>query len=101
MSFYSLSYENNSSLTFGNDVFLSSEGFQQGDPLAVLGFCLDLSKELSSLLSRFRVGYIDDITLGDHWSIVLADCLSFKATCEKIVLFINLSKCEIVLSLRE
>ena len=95
MPFYAMSYENDSFLTFGDEVLLSSEGFQQGDPLAVLGFCLGLNKELSSVQSRFRIGYIDDVTLGDHWSLVLSDFIAFKAACEKIGLYINPSKCEI------
>ena len=96
MPFYALSYENDSFLSFGDEVFSSSEGFQQGDPLAVLGFCLGLNKELSCLQSRFRIGYIDDVTLGDHWTHVLSDFFVFKTACEKIGLFINPSKCELI-----
>lgn len=40
LPFFVMSYENDSFLTFGDDALFSSEGFQQGDPLAVLGFCV-------------------------------------------------------------
>ena len=97
LPFYTLSYENDSILTFGDETLPSSEGFQQGDPLAVLGFCLGLNKQLCRLKSRFRIGYVDDVTLGDHWSTVLSDLCTFQAACEKLGLHINPSKCELTI----
>ena len=89
LPFFTLSYENDSILTFGSDTLSSSEGFQQGDPLAVFGFCLGLHKALCNLKSRFCIGYIDDVTIGDHWSTVLSDFATFKAASEKLGLFLT------------
>jgi len=96
LPFFSLSYENDSILTFGSDSLSSSEGFQQGDPLAVFGFCLGLHKELQHLKSRFCVSYIDDVTLGGPAETVLSDLVSFKKATEAIGLRINPNKCEIL-----
>ena len=48
--------------------------------------------------SRFRIGYIDDITFGDHWSVVLSNFVTFKAASEKLGLLLNPSKCELFMS---
>lgn len=92
---FSLSYENNFIFTFGFDVLTSSEGFQQGDPLAVFGFCLGHHKELLRLKSRLCVSYIDDVTLGSQIKTVLSDLESFEDATETIGSRITPSKCEI------
>ena len=56
-------YSSPSSLYWENEVLLSAEGIQQGDPLGPLLFCLTLHKFLLPLRSSFRVAYLDDVTL--------------------------------------
>ena len=64
---YSLAYSaycHTSFLFFGEDIILSSEGVQQGDPLDPLLFCLGIHNLISSLQSEFRAFYLNDGTLG-------------------------------------
>ena len=58
------SYCQSSSLMWENDVVLSSEGVQQGDPLGPLLFCLSIHKMCVKLKSELAVFYLDDGTLG-------------------------------------
>ena len=96
LPFYNLCYEKDTLLFFGSDFALvSAEGFQQGDPLAVFGFCLGVNDFLQKIQSRFLCAYIDDVSFADHWSVVVNDLLTFKADCESIGLTLNDSKSEL------
>ena len=50
-------------LQFGEFIILSAEGPQQGDPLSSAEFCLAIHPLLRGLISEFKVGYLDDVTL--------------------------------------
>ena len=82
-------------LTFGNDIFLSDEGLQQGDPLAPLYFCLGLHDILLSLKSPFKSAYLDDVALLGDPSSVLDDVTRFITSCEEVGLKVNPTKCEL------
>ena len=56
-------YSEESILQFGRFVVRSQMGPQQGDPLL---FCLPLQPTLRSLKSHFKLGYLDNISLGGH-----------------------------------
>ena len=60
-----LAYGARSSLKFGETIIWSEEGVQQGDPLGPILFCLAIHPILLSLSATLRVGYMDDITLGE------------------------------------
>ena len=66
-------YDHSSFLCYVDYVTLSSEGFQQGDPIAFIGFCVVNHHLLTSLASKFKCVYLDDISAGDNWQIVLQD----------------------------
>ena len=57
-------YVNPSALYCGDQVIMSSEGVQQGDPLGPLLFCLTIQLLVLKLSSEFKVFYLDDGTLG-------------------------------------
>ena len=59
-------YNETSNLCFGKFSIDSVEGCQQGDPLGPLYFCLSIHKLSTSFKSEFVVGYLDDLTIGDH-----------------------------------
>ena len=99
MQFFLSSYQEDSYLKFRDHYLDSSEGLQQGDPLAPLLFCITLQQPLHQLYSTVKIGYLDDITLIDSWDVVLEDVSNFQRQCTGIGLQLNPTKCE--LSLKE
>ena len=95
LSFVQLCYEHSSFLKYGAFTIKSTEGFQQGDPLATIGFCLVLHPALQNLLSKLKTGYLDDVDFADEWRTTLHDLLSIKQACEKLGLLLNEKKCEV------
>ena len=94
--FCSSAYGPHSILQFGNRSISSQEGVQQGDPLGPLLFCLTIQPILSSLSSKLKVGYLDDITLGGHANAVNKDVSTIMSCGSDVGLHLNLSKCEII-----
>lgn len=82
-------------LTFGDEIFLSDEGLQQGDPLAPAYFCVGLHNILCDLKTPFKTAYLDDISLLGNAETVLHDLLLLKPACENIGLLLNSDKCEL------
>ena len=97
LPFYRLCYEQGSFLPFGEGFIVSEEGFQHGDPLAVFLFCLSIHRFIVRLKARLKNAYIDDITKGDDWKIVIGDLRLVMAEIEKVDLSLNDEKCEIVI----
>ena len=95
LPFYNMCYERPSFLIYGPHVLFSREGFQQGDPIASFGFCLSVHKCLRAIISRFKAGYMVDISAGDNWKIVLKDFIAFKEASEILGLKLNDTKCEL------
>ena len=83
-------------MCFGKFSIDSAEGCQQGDPLGPLYFCLSIHKLLTSFKSEFVVGYLDDLTIGDHVDKAIEDFLILDAEASKLGLHLNRSKCEII-----
>src|SRR2546425_12679912 len=63
-SYIHSSYSSPSHLFFNDHVIQSETGVQQGDPLGPLLFCMTMHPVLSKCDSEFRIGYLNDITLG-------------------------------------
>jgi len=73
---------------------LSKRGFQQGDPLGPPGFCIGIMRMTHSLGSRLYL-YLDDGSIGDKLSMILADISKVLAFCELSGLPLNTKKCEV------
>lgn len=67
------SYSSPSSLFFGEEVILFSEGVQQGGPLGPLLFCLTIHSMVQQLHNELNLFYLDDGTLGGSLDVVLVD----------------------------
>ena len=89
-------YENDSLLSFGDYTLPSSEGLQQGDPIAPMLFCLALHDVIAPLSARIKIAYLDDVTLIGEAGIVADDFAKLKSVAAKLGLTCNVSKCEIV-----
>lgn len=93
-SFCLAAYCDKSDLVFEGHTLHSFEGVHQGDPLGPLLFCLTMHPLLTSLNSSFRIGYLDDVTIGGVADSVNSDVLSIHTNGPKIGLFLNTNKCE-------
>ena len=51
---------------------------------------------LDSLTAGLTLGYLDDVTLGDQRSIVIADIHRIKEVGESLGLSLNINKCELI-----
>lgn len=88
-------YSSSTFLFFGEDIILSQNGAQQGDPCAPLLFCFAIESVISELNSEFEVFYLDDGTIGGEANTVLDDFRMIIRECKKFGLNINTSKCEL------
>ena len=93
--FVKRSYEQSSFLCNNHYVILSSEGFQQIDPIASIGFCSFIHHPLTNFASKFKCGFLDDISAGDNWKIVLQDLKKLTDEARKLRLMIKPTKCEL------
>ncbi|PGH37981.1 MAG: hypothetical protein CRN43_17955, partial [Candidatus Nephrothrix sp. EaCA] len=87
-------YSEESILQFGRFVVRSQMGPQQGDPLGPMLFCLPLQPTLRSLKSHFKLGYLDDISLGGHVDDVRKDLAMISELDTTLGLSLNRRKCE-------
>lgn len=91
-------YSGDSVLQFGNRSVFSSEGVQQGDPIGPLLFCLTLHPLLSSLSSKLKIGYLDDLTIGGDLNSVCNDVSLITSKGVEMGLHLNEDKCEFIKS---
>ena len=94
--FCHLAYGAPTSLQFGDGVIWSTEGVQQGDPMGPLLFCLVLHPILISMKSSFKIGFMDDVTLGGDIACVANDVELMSAQGIMVGLELNHAKCELV-----
>ena len=52
---------------------------------------------LTSMQSQFKVGYLDDISAGDNWKIVLRDLQIFQEQARALGLTLSCTKCELTI----
>ena len=95
LQFVKSCYKESSFLLHGDYIIKSAEGFQQGDPLATFAFCLVLHACLKELVSKLRLGYLDDVSFGDYWRTALRDLIVLRKNTERVGLQLNVKKCEI------
>ena len=81
-------------LKFGH-LFLSSQGgAQQGDPLGPLLFSLPFQQVLQSLESDFKLGFLDDVTLGGEMETMVRDVQVVARLGPRLGLHLNPTKYE-------
>ena len=95
--FFLTCYQALSSLVYGDYVIDSQEGFQEGDPIASVSFCMVIQPALTSMQSQFKDGYVDDISAGDKWEIVLRDLQTFQEQARALGLNLKSTKCELTI----
>lgn len=91
-----LSYNKPSELIYHGLTIHSQEGPQQGDPLGPLLFCAAINPLLQSLACKFKLAYIDDITLGGPKAQLARDVEDIRRKGRDFGLQLNDKKCEIV-----
>lgn len=94
--FVELCYAESSNLCFGDEIIMSEEGAQQGDPLGSLLFCLAIHRLVEKLSSELNLWYIDDGILGGNITDILHDIDIIKTDGQKIGMKLNESKCELI-----
>ena len=88
-------YDDPSILLYQSITLASAEGVQQGDPLAVLLFCIAIQPLVASMTSDFNVWYCDDGTLGGPQDTVLQDYERIKTLGAEMGLTLNIQKTEL------
>jgi Reverse transcriptase (RNA-dependent DNA polymerase) len=94
-AFIHQAYSAESQLQFGSFVVRSRMGPQQGDPLGPLLFCLPLQPVLRSMRSGFRLGYLDDLSLGGKKEDVRQDLTLVRDLETSLGVCLNRHKCEL------
>jgi len=64
---------------------------QQGDPIGPLLFCNTVHPLLSSLQSKFNIGFLDDVILIGHVDVVTSDVAEITRLGAEIGLSLNIS----------
>ena len=91
-------YSGSFSLFWCPDVISSQEGVQQGDPVGLLLFCLTAQTLMTACRTEFKVGYLDDFTLGDDPGCLAKEVARLEERAASLGLTLNVtkSKCEII-----
>ena len=89
-------YGSPSFLFYGENIILSSEGVQQGDPLGPLLFCLTIHNMAQQLCSGLNVFYLDDSTLGGILDDVLQDLSTVQREARELSIQLNCKKSEMI-----
>ena len=79
----------------GDDIIISAEGSQQGDPLNELEFCESIQPTLFETEVRTAMGFVDDINLEGELSSVVRDVQVIINSNPTTGLVLNARKCKI------
>jgi hypothetical protein len=91
-------YANHSNLFFGeDDIILSQQGVQQGDPCGPFLFALTILNLTNQMKSEGNIWYLDDSTLCGDAKSVIRDFENIKKASTTLGLDINMKKCELVI----
>ena len=96
LQFCHSSYARPTNLLYSQHIISSEEGFQQGDPLGPLLFCLTIQPTLRALTSKLLIGYLDDFTIGGEEESVAEDIEKVRSGGEVVGLRLNVKKCELI-----
>ena len=78
-----------------DDIIISAEGSQQGDPLSGLEFCEFIQPTLSETEVRTAMGFVDHINLEGELSSVAREVQAIIDSNSTTALVLNARKCEI------
>ena len=95
-NFVHLAYHQKSILSFRGVTIESDEGCQQGDPLGPLLFAVTIHPILLSLKSDFKMGYLDDLSVGGDANTLSEDFHLIQGLVSDLGLSLNTNKCEII-----
>ena len=84
-------YSESSHLFFGEKVFQSQEGCQQGDPEGPALF-----SDTIQMVSQYNVWYLDDENLSDDYRTVLEDLKRIIASADEYGLSLEKTKCYLI-----
>ena len=90
-------YSSPTRLFFGEEVFASETGIQQGDPIGPALFSLSVDEGARGVQSEFNVWYLNDATLGDSPERVNDDLVALLERLRVIGSEVNGSKCELTI----
>ena len=85
----------NPQLIFGENIIISAEDSQQGDPLSGLQLCESIQPILTKRKAQKTLGFVDDIDLEGEVSRVARDVQTIVDTRPQTGLLLNIHKCEI------
>ena len=94
-------YSGHPVIMFNDTAIESATGAQQGDPLGPLHSSITLHPILMGCTSEFRIGYLDDVTLGGLIQDVDGDVQRVRQEACLIGLDLNPRKCEIISNISE
>ena len=83
-------------MLWNDDQSTSSEGIPQEDPLGPLLFCLAIHELVYSLVSEFKVFFLDDGTMGGDLDDLTADLKGINEEGQALGLILNVSKSELI-----
>ena len=89
-------YSTSSILLQNYDQSSSSEGIPQEDPLGPLLFCLAIYELVYSLVSEFKVFFLDDGTMGGNLDDLTADLKRINKEGQALGLILNVLKSELI-----
>ena len=90
------SLESSPTLTYENEIIITTEGSQQGDPLSCLEYCDAAQPTLLATSSRTKLGFGDDTNLEGRISQVANDAQLIIDSHQHTGLHLNAHKCEII-----
>ena len=96
LPFFKLCYSEDSILSLGDFSLPSSEGRQQGldNPHR---FSSTIHPGLDAIKPRFKQGYLDDISRGDNWRVVLTELRAFIKFATSLGLSLKTNKSELTI----
>ena len=89
-------YSETSHLFFEDKVIQSQESCQQGDPEGPALFSDNIQDLVNQMVSQYKVWYLDDGNLSDHYLTVLEDLKRIIASADEYGLSLKKTKCYLI-----
>ena len=96
LPFVHSAYSSPSILLWGDSHVPSAEGIQQGDPVGPMLFCLTIHELVCNLLSKLKVFFLDDCTIGGNLEDLQTDLQRIEDQGQVLGLELNVDKSELI-----